>query len=204
MHLFLLFKCFIVQKYTEHKKNKKVHWARSELSSLWALKPSCPPASSINTIVYYQRIPPLSLVSFLAELLHAFTQLCVFILHGAFSPLAYDCSFQFFISSLRRSFLHATAQYFWNQVPLKHNSYAEFLVKPSIEDFILFLVPQLFPSGLKSIKERGGLKPTGPCGAFPGTKVVMCPPFLTCKKKKKTLDSGFSWVPKSSLKPRTG
>ena len=34
------------------------------------------------------------------------------------------------------------------------------MVKPSIEDFILFLVPQLFPSGLNSIKEKGGLKPS--------------------------------------------
>lgn len=94
-------------------------------------------------------------------------------------PLAYDCSFQFFISSLRRSFLHATAQYFWNQVPLKHNSYAELMVKPSIEDFILFLVPQLFPSGLKSIKGKERLNrsrtlQSPPRHKSPSTSTVSC------------------------------
>ena len=45
----------------------------------------------------------------------------------------------------------------WNRVPLKPSSLARLMINFSIQNFIPSLVPLRIPSGLRSIKEKGGL-----------------------------------------------
>lgn len=46
----------------------------------------------------------------------------------------------------------------WNWIPRKFSSFAEFRIYLSIQNVIPFLVPYLFFSGLRSIKEKGDPK----------------------------------------------
>ena len=78
------------------------------------------------------------------------------------------------------SFLLTFSSSYWirNWISLKLSS-AEFMINLSIQNFIPFLVPPLFPSELRNIEEKGGLKPSRTLWAFSGTKVPLWPPFLS-------------------------
>ena len=64
-----------------------------------------------------------------------------------------------------------------NQIPLKPSSPAEFMINLSIQNFIPLLVLPLFPSGLKSIKEKGRLKPSRTLWSALSYKSPSVPPF---------------------------
>ena len=89
---------------------------------------------------------------------------------------------------------------YWNRVPLKPSSPAEFMINLSIQNFIPFLVLFLFPSGLRIIKAKlwgwGGVwNQAGPSWA---QKPLCIPWFLFVERGFHLL--GFPWVPKSKLK----
>lgn len=71
----------------------------------------------------------------------------------------------------------------WNQVPLKLSSPAEFMINLFITNCISFLVPPLFPSGLRSIKQKRELKPSRTLWGPPGCKSSWCTTILVCRKR---------------------
>ena len=86
--------------------------------------------------------------------------------------------------------------------PLKPRSLTYFMFRLSIQNSISFLVPPSFPSGLRNIKEKGGLKLSRILWDLSGTIGFLCSSFLVYRK------TGFGLldlprVPKSSLKQLT-
>jgi len=67
----------------------------------------------------------------------------------------------------------------------------------SIQSFILFLIPPLFPSGGGVTKKSRDWNKSGNCSILPETKAPPCLPFL-CREGFSILD--FLWVPNSRLK----
>ena len=82
------------------------------------------------------------------------------------------------VISLQAIWLSSSEKYQWKRVSLKPNSSANFMINLSIQNFIPFLVPHLFPSSLRSIKKGGGggavETEQGPAGP-PGYKTFLYP-----------------------------
>ena len=68
----------------------------------------------------------------------------------------------------------------------------------SIQSFILFLIPPLFPSGGGVTEKSRDWNKPGKCSILPETKAPPCLPFLVCRKGFSILD--FLCVPNSRLK----
>ena len=87
----------------------------------------------------------------------------------------------------------------WNRVLVESNFSAELMINLSIQNFIFFLVLDLFPSGLKRKTGYGGhWNQAGLCWTLLVTKVVLCPYLLLLQKGFGLL--GFPWVTKNSFK----
>lgn len=69
-----------------------------------------------------------------------------------------------------------------NEIPLKLSSPAEFIINLSIQNFTLLLILFLFPLGLKSIKEKGSLKPSRTLWGTPRYKSPFVSP-VSCRKR---------------------
>ena len=70
-----------------------------------------------------------------------------------------------------------------NEIPLKLSSPAEFIINLSIQSFTLLLILFLFPSELKSIKEKGRLKPRRTLWGTPSYKSPFVSP-VSCLQEK--------------------
>ena len=87
----------------------------------------------------------------------------------------------------------------WNWVFLKPSSSAEFMINLFIQNFIPFLVMSLFPSRLRRVKGKGGLKLSRALWGPPGYKSPFISlHFLFVEKDFSLL--GLPWVPNSRLK----
>ena len=69
----------------------------------------------------------------------------------------------------------------WNPAPLKLSSLAKFMINLSTQYFIPLLVLPMLPSGLRSIKEKGGLNQAGSSGPTQ-PKAFQVPCFLFVEK----------------------
>ena len=92
----------------------------------------------------------------------------------------------------------------WIWVYQKLISSAEFMINLFIQNFIPFLVLSSFPTKLRLIKGKGGLKPIRAMWGLPGYKSPFIPPvyvFFKKKKKKRGFSFlGLPWVQNTRLK----
>lgn len=76
--------------------------------------------------------------------------------------------------------------YWWNWVPLKPSFSAKFMINLPAQNFTSsFLVPHLFPSGMRSIKSKWGLKPSRALEGLPRDRPpasLPCSPSLVGRK----------------------
>ena len=80
----------------------------------------------------------------------------------------------------------------WNWIPRKFSSFAEFRIYLSIQNVIPFLVPYLFFSGLRSIKEKGGPKQSRTLWGLPGINLFRFPHCLFVRNKLHSVSLTFS------------
>ena len=73
----------------------------------------------------------------------------------------------------------------WHESASPQNSFSvKFMINLSIQNFIPFLVPHLFPLKLTSIIEKGGLELSRILWGPPGYKAPWCLPYLVCGKRR--------------------
>ena len=86
-------------------------------------------------------------------------------------------------NQVRESRGRGVTQLAWTCVPPEQSFSAEFMINLSIQNFIPFLVPHLFPLKLTSIIEKGGLELSRTLWGPPGCNAPSCLPYLVCGKR---------------------